>query len=169
MKIPPPVAYPTGALTVEVVLTSILTVVWLIVQVVWALHLAQSGASLPAAWWIALAAGSLLLAWNVWRLLAACPGELHWTHVQSPSVPGLSAGRWTLMTPAWRRGLVVAEVQCTLDLDRLMLLYVRSASGLGMWLWCHARERPSQWLALRRAVYAFRHKELQGRPGARRS
>lgn len=160
MKIPPPVAYPTGALTVEGWITALMASVWLLVQAVWGWHLWAASADLPASWWVALLSGAGWLLWNVWRLKVSPSGELRWSLAPVSSQAMTPAGVWIWTSPAWRRGLVLSEVHCTLDLDRLMVLHLRSSTGLGFWVWCHAAQAPSDWLAFRRVVHADRHKDL---------
>ena len=169
MKIPPPVAFPAGALAVEAVWTVVLTGFWMLVQGLWGAHLWQAGADFPAAWWMAAAAGVLWLLWNVWRLRASPVGELRWEHGPSYSGVSSSNGCWIWFTPAWRRGVVIKEVHCTLDLDWLMLLHLRSPTGLAFWVWCSSDQAPSEWRAFRRAVHAHRHKDLHVSEPVRRS
>jgi hypothetical protein len=166
MKIPPPVTYPTGALAHEGLITVALATVWLLVQSLWGWHLWQAAGGFPAAWWLSMAAGSLWLLWNCWRLRAAPVGELRWEHRRPSAGSSSPQGVWVWRSPAWRRGLMLSEVRCTLDFDQLMVFHVRSPTGLGFWVWCRARQAPSDWLAFRRAAHAHRHKDLHiGQPG----
>jgi len=137
--------------------------------VVWLHAYLDPWSGLPAAWWLSLGLGVMLLGWSVWRIKAMRCGQLVWAPTPDTGIPApQEVGAWTLHHPDWPRGLPLRRVRCAVDLNQLMILEVRSASGQGVWVWCSQARLPSQWLALRRAVHGGRHKELHvGRPGRR--
>ena len=161
MKAAPGVAYPTGAPVAESWVITGLAAAWLLAQAIWLHAHLEPWSGMPPAWWLSLVAGALLLGWSLWRLKALRAGQLIWT----PTLPAAGslprdAGSWTLIHPDWPRGLPLRQVRCAVDLNQLMILELRSVSGLGVWVWCSQARQPSEWLALRRAVHAVRHKDL---------
>lgn len=48
----------------------------------------------------------------------------------------------------------VTELFCVLDLQRLLLLHIRSEQGETRWLWLESRSMDAGWMAMRRAVVA---------------
>lgn len=161
MKAAPAVAYPTGAPVAEGWVLAGLVASWLAAQLVWLHAYLHPWSGLPSAWWLSLVAGGLLSGWSLWRLKALRTGLLAWAPaLPSAASPPQQAGSWTLSHPDWPRGLTLRLVRCAVDLNQLMVLEVRSASGQRMWVWCSRASLPSQWLDFRRAVHAVRHKDL---------
>jgi len=152
MQGPPTVTYPAGAASAEYTALALLAVAWAAGLVLW---LALSpGHVAPPAWWASFAGGLCLLFWSLWRLRAGVTGELVWEPLPSGvrSRSALVRGQWRWFSPAWRRGLELSELRCVLDLQGLLLLRWRSASGLRGWLWLERAQRPEQWRPLRAAV-----------------
>lgn len=161
MKTAPAVTYPTGAPVAEYAVVAGLAAAWLVALAVWLYAYVQPGSGMPTAWWVLLVAGALLLGWSVWRLQALRSGLLVWVPAQrSAASPLQQTGSWTFTHPDWPRGLPLRRLRCALDFNQLMILELRSASGLGVWVWCSQARQPGLWLALRRAVHAVRHKDL---------
>jgi hypothetical protein len=48
----------------------------------------------------------------------------------------------------------VTQIGCAIDLQRLMLLWIRCDQGTVLWLWLENGTMDAQWLAFRRAVVA---------------
>ena len=74
----------------------------------------------------------------VWSLRGTASGKLRW-----------DGAHWHWCGPA---DFAVTELFCVLDLQRLLLLYIRCEQGSTQWLWLHSRHMDADWLALRRAV-----------------
>lgn len=85
---------------------------------------------------------SAAAAWHGWRAMPA--GNLSWDGAQ-----------WLLdgETPA-RQQLVQGWPQVHLDLQSIMLLSLQPAQGRAVWLWLERGRDPTQWPALRRAIYS---------------
>ena len=154
MQGPPSITYPAGAPRAEYAALALLALAWAAGLMLW---LALSpGQVAPAAWWLSFVLGMGLLFWCLWRLRAPVAGELVW----EPAPPGsrsrsaASGVQWRWFSPAWRRGLELTELRCVLDLQGLLLLHWRSASGLSGWLWLERAQSPEHWRALRAAVLA---------------
>jgi len=152
----PAVTYPAGAPKAEYAALALLALAWAAGLMLWLL-LAPNHVA-PPAWWASFVLGMGLLCWCVWRLRVPVEGELVWV----PAPPGVrnrsaaASGQWRWFSPAWRRGLELTELRCVLDLQGLLLLHWRSASGLRGWLWLERAQRPEHWRALRAAVRAQR-------------
>jgi len=150
---PPAVSYPVGAPKAEYVALAGLALAWAVGLLLW-LVLAPAHVA-PPAWWASLAAGVALLAWCLWRLRLPVQGELVWEPVPPGArsrIPG-ARGQWRWFSPAWRRGLELIELRCVLDLQGLLLLHWRSASGLRGWVWLEHSQNPALWQVLRAAVH----------------
>jgi len=115
---------------------------WLWGLLVWAAVYVRVGQWPPAQWGWAMAAGLGLSAWTIWRL-----------RVASPATMARGGQGWQLFSATWRRGLVLARVDCTIDGQSWMLLRVQSTTGLSQWLWCTQRDDPERWPLFRQAVY----------------
>jgi len=155
MQGPPAVRFPCGAPQAEYAALALLALAWAAGLMLW---LALAPGLPPPAWWASFAAGLLLLFWGLWRLRARVLGELLWEPAP-PTARSRSAaarGQWRWFSPSWRRGLELSELRCVLDLQGLLLLHWRSASGLSGWLWLERAQQPEQWRALRVAVFAQR-------------
>lgn len=151
---PPAVTYPAGAPKAEYAALAVLALAWAAGLILW-LMLAPHHVA-PPAWWASLVLGMGLLLWGLWRLRTPVVGELVWVPTPPGAGPRSAArsGQWRWFSPAWRRGLELAELRCVLDLQGLLLLHWRSASGLSGWLWLERAQSPEHWRALRAAVLA---------------
>jgi hypothetical protein len=154
MQGPPAVTYPAGAPKGEYTALALLALAWAAGLMLW-LALAPNHVA-PASWWLSFVLGMGLLSWCLWRLRASTVGELVWEPLPAGARrrSAAASGEWRWFSPAWRRGLELTELRCVLDLQGLLLLRWRSASGLGGWIWLERAQRPEQWRALRAAVLA---------------
>jgi len=142
MRVTLDVAYPATGGVIERALLAALAGGGLLGLLVWAAAYVQADQAPPAEWGLAVLACSGLSAWTVWRLRVASPATL----VCGPQ-------GWQLFSATWRRGLLLARVDCTIDGQSWMLLRVESATGLSRWLWCAASDDPERWPLWRQAVY----------------
>jgi hypothetical protein len=105
----------------------------------------------------ALTIGAFLMMqpWNgrvVMLLLALLSGTLFAVLVQSKSQRGTL--QWDGEQWHWSalQHQVIRQLSCVLDLQRVLLLRLRDASGKTHWLWLQSDASDSRWLALRRAI-----------------
>ena len=102
--------------------------------------------------WLALVVGAVL--WLFWALHAwwrAPFGRLHWD-AQAPGLHNVEAGAWFWLNSAGLAPQPVLGVQQALDLQRVVLLRLRSTASVPRWVWVQQPSDPSRWLDLRRAL-----------------
>lgn len=127
---------------------------WVLALLLWLQAWGWRWADLPWAWWAMVGAWVLtLLGWCRWwwRAKQSSPSVLAWEPTQRLSNGRL--GVWRLFTPAWPTGLRAAQVVVVFDWQVLMWVQFQAPQGLRVWCWLWRGTAPSDWLALRRAVF----------------
>jgi toxin CptA len=109
------------------------------------------GLAAVAAWaWQAAAPGWRQAGAGFVLVLCGAIALREWTRVP--------AGRltWDGAAWAWETGVAreAGQAGAALDLQARMLLHWAPEAGRGRWLWLEQRSAPSDWEALRRAVYS---------------
>jgi hypothetical protein len=140
----PSVSYPVGRSRFwGVVLTSLalgvtLTGAWM-------------AATLPPKAWLPLAGAGLV--WMAW----AARNERHQPTglLRFNGAPG-QGGAWRWVLNGSAEGLELDAVQPALDLQSRMLLRLKGAACVPVWVWVERARAPADWLALRRALASDR-------------
>lgn len=146
MRNAPSVMYPVGRCAFHGQLLLVLASV--VAASLWAWR--DSGVD-PGLWLVTLV-GALL--WLVWALLAwwrAPTGQLHWDAL-APGLQGIDAGAWFWHDCAAPAPQFVFGVEKALDLQRVVLLRLRSAGLAPRWVWVQQTSDPARWLDLRRSL-----------------
>ena len=102
--------------------------------------------------WLAMLAGAML--WLLWALRTwwcAPTGQLHWDALAA-GLSNTEAGAWFWLDSAGLASQPVLGVEQVLDLQRVVLLRLRSAGLASRWLWVQQTSDPVRWLDLRRAL-----------------
>lgn len=163
---PPSVDYPSDSRTGPAVAQAMGATLWLLMLALWCWHATDGlGATPPAAWWFALALGLALLGHGVLSIRTGPAGLLRWQAPvpagahdpdQPDAAPRPVPGQWIWVSAAYRRGTPLTDIDWALDLQRAVLLRLRTRAGLSMWVWLRRASQPADWDALRRALTAAR-------------
>lgn len=146
MRNAPSVQYPVGRCVFERRLQAVFVLAWVLVQVVW---ITTPGWRWPpGAWWVSFLGGLAGLWFWRWRSAHVPNGVLRWDAAAQPE------GLWTWESAAYRRGTPLALVEWAWDRQVVVLLRLRTAAGLSLWVWLDRQSDPQQWEALRRALKA---------------
>jgi len=102
--------------------------------------------------WLATLMGALLwLAWALRTWWRSPTGQLHWDAL-APDLQNTEAGAWFWLHSAGVASQPVLGVSMALDLQRVVLLRLRSAGPVPSWVWVQQDSDPARWLDLRRAL-----------------
>jgi hypothetical protein len=135
----PSVSYPVGRCRFAAVLAASLWLAGLLALAAWTAQAPGPGwrQGLAAA---ALAAGAVAAGAAWWR---GPRGTLRW-----------EGGQWSWQDGAGGGDAPSGSVHPRLDLQRWLLVAWRGEPGTARWLWLERERAPSDWEALRRAVYS---------------
>lgn len=146
MRNAPSVMYPVGRCALAGRLLLVLGSA--VAAAFWGWH----GSGVDTRLWLAMLAGAML--WWVWALRTwwrAPTGQLHWDALAA-GLPGTEAGAWFWLDSAGLAPQPVLGMEQALDLQRVVLLRLRSAGTAPRWLWVQQTSDPVRWLDLRRAL-----------------
>lgn len=102
--------------------------------------------------WLATLAGALFwLAWALHTWWRAPTGQLHWDAL-APGLQSTEAGAWFWLDSMGLAAQPVLGVEQALDLQRVVLLRLRSTALVPRWVWVQQPSDPARWLDLRRAL-----------------
>ncbi len=131
----PAVTYPVGRSHFQLVLT---------------VAVGLAGATALGVWWLSSVAHGIAhgLGWVFW--LVFCGWAL-WHCLHTPQAQLAWDGQgWRLQLGALS---AVVTPQVILDVQHSMLLCLRPAAGLSVWVWPEQQAQRERWLALRRALF----------------
>jgi hypothetical protein len=146
MRNAPSVMYPVGRCAFAGQLLLVLAAA--VTAALWGWH--ESGVDTRL--WFAALAGALL--WLVWALRTwwrAPTGQLHWDALAS-GLQSTAAGAWFWLDNTGLVSHPVLGVEQVLDLQRVVLLRLRSVTSAPRWVWAQQPSDPARWLDLRRAL-----------------
>lgn len=105
----------------------------------------------PLLWLITLAGALLWLAWALRAWWRSPVGRLHWD-AQATGLQNTEAGAWFWLDSAGLAPQPLLGVETALDLQRVVLLRLRSVAAVPRWVWLQQPSDPARWLDLRRAL-----------------
>lgn len=152
----PSVVYPVGRCVFYAVL---LAMIGLVSAAVWAVLLFEvvHRPDSPKVWITTLAG---VLSWMVWLVLAVTSwlrspeGVLKWDSSSVQEDGG--AGGWLWCSSSDAEPISLSQVACVLDLQRQILLCIRSVNTGQRWIWVERRSNQARWNDLRRALVSSR-------------
>jgi hypothetical protein len=146
MRNAPSVMYPVGRCAFHVKLLLVLAAV--VAASLWGWR----GSGVDMRLWLTTLVGALL--WLVWALRTwwrSPTGHLHWDAL-APGLQSTEAGAWFWLDSAGLASQPVLGVEQALDLQRVVLLRLRSTASVPRWVWVQQPSDPARWLDLRRAL-----------------
>ncbi|QHE75727.1 hypothetical protein F9Z45_06490 [Hydrogenophaga sp. PBL-H3] len=152
----PSVVYPVGRCVFYAVLLAMIALVCALIGAMFLSGVLQR-AGQPWGWTTALAG---VLSWMAWLVLAVASwlrspeGVLKWDSSSVQEDGG--AGGWLWCSSSDAEPISLSQVACVLDLQRQILLCIRSVNTGQRWIWVERRSNQARWNDLRRALVSSR-------------